>query len=165
MNNKRAQVSETMTWIVATVIILIILLVSVFLASLVGQSKAFPANNKIDLFAHKSITSYLLTKDASGEIIYNEIKNDGALNDFNGNLAKNLFINLYSGYYNKDVFLGIIMNRIFNPVQANSYFTIPPGETANSPLSHSSDEGNSVIDDSIPLNEDKSVQMILWHAD
>lgn len=163
--NKKAQISETMTWIVATVIILIMLLVSVFLASIIGQNKSFPVKNQFDLFAHKSFTSYLLTKDANGQTIYGEIKNEGSLNDFNGNFANKLFINLYSGYYNKQVFLGIALNRLIASVQANSYFTIAPGESPNSPLSHLSEEGNSVIDDSIPLNEDKSVQMILWHAD
>jgi len=161
MNNKRAQVSETMTWIVATVIIIIILLVSVYLSSLVGQNKSFPVKNEFDLFSHKSLTSYLLTKDTSGQIIYDGVKNEGSFNDFNGNLANKILVGLYSGYYSENVFLGIYLNRFFAPMQSNNYFTIPPGETPNS-LLRLSDDRNVVIKDSIPLNEDKAVQMILW---
>lgn len=159
--NKRAQVSETMTWIVATVIILIMLIVSVYLASLVGQNKKLLTHNDFDLFAHKSFTSYLLTKDTSGQTIYDEVKNDGSFNDLNGNLANKIFVGLYSGYYSDAVFLGINLNRFFAPIQGNKYFTIPPGETPTS-LLKSSDDRNVVIKDSIPL-DGKSVQMILWH--
>lgn len=163
MNNKRAQVSETMTWIVATVIILIILLVSVYLSSLVGQSKSFPIQNEFDLFSHKSLTSYLLTKDTTGQTIYDEMKNEGSFNDFNGNFANKLFIGLYRGYYSESVFLGIYINRFFAPVQGNTYFTVPPGETPNS-LLKPSDTNNVVIKDSILLSGDKAIQMILWHT-
>lgn len=165
MKNKRAQLSDTITWIVATIIIIIILIVAVFLASLVGQSKTFPEENKLDLFAHKSFTAYLLTKDLSGNAIYNEIKNNENFNDFNGNLAKKIFINLYSGYYNKAVFLGILnLHQLVLPMQSNNYFTVPPGETPTS-LTHDASSGNNiVIGDLISLNENKAIQLILWHT-
>jgi hypothetical protein len=164
MKNKRAQISETMTWIVATIIILIILLVSVFLASIVGQNKTFPIKNQFDLFAHKSFLSYLQAKETTGQTIYDEIKNDENFNDFNGNLANKIFVNLYSGYYNSNVFLGINLNRLIAPIQGNNYFSIPPGETPSSLLSRSSDDRQVVIKDSIPLNENKAIQLILWHT-
>jgi len=163
MNNKRAQVSETMTWIVATIIIIIMLLVSVFLASLVGKNKAFPIQNDFDLFEHKSFMAYLMTKDTNGQTIYDEIKNDGDLNDFNGNFANKIFVGLYSGFYNQAIFLGINQNTLIAPMQNNKYFTIPPGETPSS-LLRSSDDRNIVVKDAIPLNENKLLQMILWHT-
>ncbi len=162
MRDKRAQISETTTWIVATIIILIILTVSVFLSSLVGQNKSFPVKNQFDSFVHQSFTSYLLTKDVSGQTAYNEIKNDEALNDFNGNLANKIFVNLYSGYYDQTVFLGIDTNAIINPMQANKYFNVPAGQTPNSLLIDRT--GYTAVRYSISLNN-KLLRLILWHTD
>ncbi len=39
--NRGAQVSETLSWIVATLIILIILAASIFISSFLGKSKSF----------------------------------------------------------------------------------------------------------------------------
>lgn len=165
MKNKHGQVSETMTWIVATIIILIILLVSVFLASLAGQNKTFSIQNKFDLFAEKSLTSYLLTKDASGQTIYDEIKNEETLNDFNGNLANKIFMGLYSGYYNAAVFFGIDTGAFFNPVKSNKYFTLPSGDTGNSLLIKADDINNpNVAGLFIMLNDNKLLRLILWHS-
>ena len=112
--NKRAQVGETLTWTFATLIILFILIVSVFLASLVGREKTLSSTNKFDVFADKSLVAYLLTKDSNGNNIYNQIKNEEQLNDFNGNLAKQIFNGLYGGYYSQQVFLLLLKTSLQN---------------------------------------------------
>jgi hypothetical protein len=116
MYNKRAQqIGETITWVVATVIILIVVVVTVFVASFLGHSKIFPTISQFDLFADKSLTAFLLTKDVNGNPVYNEISTDGQLNSFNGNLAQQIFINLYSGFYHARLYLGVLG-------QDNDYF-------------------------------------------
>jgi hypothetical protein len=175
MYNKRAQIGETITWGVATVIILIILIVSVFIASIAGHSKFFPTTNKIDLFAGKSLTAYLLTNDSNNVSIYNEINTGGQLNNFNGILAQSIFTSLYSGYYNRQVFLGLATNSFtcltpFNPLNygdffgsgyctyTNNYFPIS-GSVAGA---RALDDPNAVVS-VIYLINNKYIQLVLWH--
>ena len=94
--NKRAQIAETTTWIVATLIIFVILIVTLFIASLMGHTKNLPQPLGADIFADKSLTAYLLTKGTNGIPIYTTISAEGQLNSFNGNLAKQIFLNFYS---------------------------------------------------------------------
>jgi hypothetical protein len=62
IKNKRAQVSDTITWIVATMIIVVVLSISVFFTiSLSGQKKIFLEDREKDLLATKSITGFLRT--------------------------------------------------------------------------------------------------------
>lgn len=173
MNNKRAQVSETMTWIVATVIILIILLVSVYLASLVGQSKAFPVKNQVDLFAHKSLTAYLLTKDSQGTSIYNQISTEEQLNDFNGNLASKIFSGLYSGYYNNQLFLGMAIDSAtcfsthllnYADFLGTGYCTSPNKYFSLTSASGGALESDSAVINLINLKDNKYLQLVLWHT-
>lgn len=117
--NKRGQISETLTWIVATLIIVVILSVSVFLASFVGHSKTFPSTQNIDLFAKKSFTAYLLTRDSSGSTVYNQIAQEEQLNDFNGNLAKKIFEGLYERDYHI-IWLAVISKS--QGIITNSFF-------------------------------------------
>lgn len=160
--SKRGQVAETMTWIVSTLIILIILIVSVFLSSLVGHSKVFPTSNKVDIFADKSLTAYLLTKDATGPSVYDEISTIG-FNDFNGNLAVVIFKNLYGGFYNEAVFLGIDTGAFFNPVQANKYFNAPAGDTPTSLVGRGVDD-SSIVEHFIILKNAEFLRLVLWHG-
>jgi hypothetical protein len=102
--NKKAQIGETMTWIVATIIIAIILIITILLASSPGiKHKELPYTNNVDLFADKSLSAYLLTKDSGGATVYTELSN-GEVNDFNKNLANEIFVGLYSGYYTYLIF-------------------------------------------------------------
>jgi uncharacterized membrane protein len=60
LKNKKAQVSDTITWIVATMIIVVVLSISVFFTiSLSGQKKIFLEDREKDLLATKSITGFL----------------------------------------------------------------------------------------------------------
>ena len=100
MVNNRGQIGETMTWMVATIIIILVLTVSILLAnaSFIKGEKKFPYTNHVDLFVEKSLSSYLLTKDSGGASTYAELQN-GEVTDFAKNLASNVFVSLYSGYY------------------------------------------------------------------
>ncbi|MFH1503547.1 MAG: hypothetical protein ABIE36_02730 [Candidatus Diapherotrites archaeon] len=47
--NKKAQVGETITWVVATIIIIFILLTSVYVSILLGKIKSIKSSPKLDL--------------------------------------------------------------------------------------------------------------------
>lgn len=94
--NKKGQVGETVTWVIATVIIIVILVVSIFIASAyIGNNKEADLNRQADVLASKSLLAYLLTKDSGGKSVYEQIKTEKNLNNFNGNLALNIFKNFY----------------------------------------------------------------------
>ncbi len=156
--NKRAQLGETITWLVATIVILIVLIVSVFLASLIGKTKIFPVTTQIDLFAQESVTSYLITKDYSGISIYDQITQDGNFNNFNGNLAASILKTLYSGYYGRVVWLGISNSNKEVLGNQNSYFNSPAAT-----LISESPQSGSPLYYTISLGDNKFLQLILWH--
>jgi len=175
--NKRAQIAETITWTVATLIIIFILIVSIGISSYMGSYKTFPITHKSDLFAEKSLTAYLLTNDANGVIIYNNINQNGQLNDFEGGLAQQIFTDLYSGYYVKQVFLGIATGSGFclSPINlltpqvkdffgsgyctyANNYFPISPSVVGSNAIQNS-----DAVAYVIYLINNKYVQLVLWH--
>lgn len=107
IKNKRGQVAEGLTWVVATIAIIIILTVSIFVVSRVldlddNEVSSETLSVNVD---QKSFLSYLLTEESSGGSIIFKIKSDGDLNDFNGNLASRVFRGLYGE--EKDVWLGV----------------------------------------------------------
>jgi len=105
MLNKKAQVGETITWIVATLIIIVILYFSIFIANFyVGSSKKVGVSS-VDYVAWKSMTSYVLF-DKDGKKVYNQLLEDGNLNEFNGNLGLNIFDKLYGKDYSA-IWLGV----------------------------------------------------------
>jgi len=75
LNNKRAQLGETMTWVVATIIIIVILVFSVFMISPITKNKKFESDKKTDLLATKDISSFLL-EDSNVELIKNSVENE-----------------------------------------------------------------------------------------
>jgi hypothetical protein len=108
LHNKKGQVGETMTWIIATIVIIVILVFSIFITSILGKSKSFDKNRKFefdretDLIATKSLTSYLLTKNNFAKTVFEQLNEEDNLNDFNGLLAKKIFSfyeNEYSGIW------------------------------------------------------------------
>ena len=122
-NKKLGQIGKTITWIVATVIIIMILIVSILVStSYLGGSKKADFSKQTDILASKSFFAYLLTEEGSSTI-YEQLKEDGGenLNEFNGNLALKIFKEFYEEDY-EDVWLGIIFNRILLPAKSNDYF-------------------------------------------
>jgi len=103
--NKKAAVPETITWIVATVVIIVILVFSIFVASLLGKtknlSKDFEPQKGKDLINVKTASGYLLTEDDSGQKVFEQIFQEGDLNDFNGPLGVAIFKNYEKENYQK----------------------------------------------------------------
>jgi len=128
-SSRHGQIGETMTWIVATMVIIVILALSILVASLVGNSREVSGQdfqNK-DVLASKSFFSYLLTKDSGGETVYKQIQSEENLNDFNGNLGRDIFLDFYSKEY-LDMWVGLFFDRTFNPSPSNDYFGDRPFE-------------------------------------
>lgn len=48
MKNKRAQVGETVTWVIATIILIIVLIVFIFISSTLAKTKSLKVNLKVD---------------------------------------------------------------------------------------------------------------------
>ena len=126
MLKKKGQVAETTTWVFATLIIVIILLVSIYITSIIGTisgSKSIDRDSNYDLFVEKSLSSYLITENDSGAKIYEQLRVEDNLNDFNGNLSAQIFSLFLKDY--KNVFLGILdydggRNLLY--AKGNSYF-------------------------------------------
>ncbi len=130
LKNKNGQVAETSTWIFATLIILVVVLISIFVASIVGSfgnKNAVPYGG-FDLFAKKSLAAFLATPEGSGTV-YGQINSQGNLDSFNGNLAKGIFKNLYGGFYSTGVYLGVYDPASFITLEKNSYFGTRPSLT------------------------------------
>ena len=75
--NRRAQISEIMTWVIATIVILSILLIFVYASSLLAQkTKTVKAQelkidfeNKVNLLDTKSLIAYSSTSESNRIII------------------------------------------------------------------------------------------------
>ncbi len=94
--NKKAQIGETMTWVIATIVIIVILVFSIFISSFIGRGrdKMFPATGDFrNLIEAKSISGFLLTENDYGERIFDQILEEGDLNDFNGPIGVAIFEN------------------------------------------------------------------------
>lgn len=116
---------ETLTWVVATLIIVVVLLISIYVASYLGslKNKTIQIGSSSDVFAEKSLVSYLMTKGSSGDPVYVQIQNSRNLSDFSGNLAASIFKKLYGNYYKSHIFLGVVdYKKDKENAQINNYF-------------------------------------------
>ncbi|MBU1252292.1 MAG: hypothetical protein KJ905_01665 [Nanoarchaeota archaeon] len=155
---KRAEVGETVTWAVATVAIVIILVISVFVSSTYfnENKKASPLTSG-DYLAASSFNSWLLTKDSSGKMIYEQIKSEGDFNGYNGNLS----IDIFKRFYEKDyiyVWLGINSKGPSLLIRNNNYFGNIPTEIRGGDITKR--HIKNVIED-VDLGEEKVIEMAL----
>jgi len=91
LDNKKGQIGETMTWIVATLIIVVILSISILVTLPLGLNKQVTiADKEKDLIATKSIISFLSKESNVGLL-----KTD---RDLFEKKIKNLLENLYVGH-------------------------------------------------------------------
>ena len=96
--NKNAQVSEAIVWLIATTIIVVVLVISVYAASAISKStKAVnsldvSSSAKSDIVAKESLFAYLLTKNIDGKNFYKQIESN---NEISG-VAKDFGINVFS---------------------------------------------------------------------
>jgi len=79
---KKGQVGDTITWVVATIVIVVILGLSVFAATLspIKSSKEFRSERKADLLATKSLINYLSSKE-SREVLYIKLREGGKIGE------------------------------------------------------------------------------------
>ena len=88
LNQKKGQIGETMTWVVATLIIVVVLFISIYTSSLISKTKILnsadfdPENLKQNLLAKKSMMAFIL-------------KSEDNLNEFDKNLASEIFEKIY----------------------------------------------------------------------
>ena len=147
--NKKAQSGETVTWIVATLIIIVILLIAIYASFALAKAQKIITTGKnpsalnskysgtSDLIAAKCLTGFLSTNENG--IVYSKL-NQG-FDDSNGNLAVKIVEPLKNDYSN--VWLGI-------DNQKNNFFGNQPGTLA---------KGN--IEINIKLNNGKNLEMLL----
>jgi len=158
--NKKAQIGETLTWVVATIVIIVILGVSIFIVSIHLKDKKFVIDKKSDLIATKSLTAYLLIPHPeTGKNIYTELRDGDNLNDFNGPWALKIFKEFYEKDYPGVVWLGFVLDRTLLPYVGNDYFGKPP--TNLRPSGPGMAHHVSYISEKIQLNKDKELELVL----
>ena len=114
-SSKRGQIGETMTWIIATIIIIVMLTITIIVSDLsFGKNRKIQTDQNSDILASKSFFSYVLTKNAEDKNVYSQLQTEENLNDFNGNLAIKIFNSSYGEEYN-DLWVGF-------PELQNNYF-------------------------------------------
>ena len=98
VNGKRAQVGETMTWVVATLVIIVILSLSILFVKIgsfgFSDFGNFNLKRTSDFLAAKSFVNYLSTSE-NGKTVYQKLR-DGA--NAEDSLSKNIS-KFYSGDY------------------------------------------------------------------
>lgn len=117
--NKKGEIGETITWMIATIIIIVIILVSVFFVSVISKSNELKKPNfyeEVNIYsAENSLISYALTKDeTTGKIIYDELLNK-SFSTYSGSFAVDVFKNKIYNNYSK-VWVG------FGSESSNDYF-------------------------------------------
>jgi len=159
-NNKKAQIGETMTWVVATLVIITILAVSIFISTAFLNKYKRPSSSysqAADILGSESFYSYLLTNNQEGNSIYEQLKTEDNLNDFNGNLGVSIFKNFYGKEYN-DVWLGIIFSRTLLPAKSNAFFDNHPSSIKGGDIYG---RVSDYVLDNVILNEDKTINLYL----
>lgn len=101
MLNKKAQIGETTTWIFATLVVIIILSLSIFLVQWTLKSRKFELNKQQDLIATKSLTGFLSTFQ-NGEKVYDKFAEQAKNKNYNldENSGK-LAVKIFKGFYNE----------------------------------------------------------------
>ena len=161
--NRRGQVGETMTWLIATIIIIVILTISVFIAQIYAGKKGKIYESRIaDSLAEKSFFSFLLTKD-----VWTKLQNDGNLKGSNGILAKNIFDN-YKEEYSLGLWIGVLDRAsddkegvIRNQGLENDFFGKKPSGYIGAVGYGAVISQHYYIDEKIKLNENKDIELIL----
>ncbi|MDO8528869.1 MAG: hypothetical protein Q7S06_03185 [Nanoarchaeota archaeon] len=100
LDNKKGQVATTLTWVVATIIIVIILAISLLATAAFGKRSYSDKDMKdrTDLLVTKSLLSYLSTIN-SQKTVFEQISNEKDFNSFNKELRDEIFDSLYEKEY------------------------------------------------------------------
>jgi len=158
-NNRKAQVGETVTWMVATIAIVVILVISVLIVSIGPfKNREFRESGTSDLLITKSFMGYLLTDD-----VWENVKDKKGfprdpkvkLEQSNMDLAINIFPVLYSGNELNYIWLGIVDSTCkFGSGCVVSQ--IPFGERNKRNL-----VGKRFFYDNIKLNENSFIELVI----
>ena len=114
-NNRKAQIGETVTWVVATIAIIIILVISVLVVSIGPfKNREFKEGGTSDLLVTKSFTGYLLTDDGNG-VVFEQLKDKKTYLEapqettrIDRTFPKKIFLGLYKDEYSSNqIFLRI----------------------------------------------------------
>jgi len=108
MLDKKAQVADTTTWIVATLIIVVVLSIGIFATNFVSSDKTiiFLDDKKKDFLVGESLLAFLQTK-INGETVFNLLK-EKEIDEKVKSLAENVFrihkkdYQIFVRLYNKD---------------------------------------------------------------
>jgi hypothetical protein len=124
MYNKKAQIGDTTTWIFATIIIIVIIFISIFIVSFYqGKNKEIEELKNVDVVAAKSLFSYVLTKNQSEqtvERVYHSLRKKGDFDNYTGILAQKIFKEYERNY--KDLWVGFEETGSFFPFKKNDFF-------------------------------------------
>ncbi len=104
--SRKGQIAEGLTWVIATIAIIIILLISISLTTFYTKDREIKKDFFTDSANQKSVLSYLLTKEPSGEIVYSDIKKEGNLKGASGDIALKVFNGLYKDNY-QEIWIGV----------------------------------------------------------
>ena len=160
--NRKAQVGDTVTWFVATVAIVVILAISIFASSFAfGKNAGVNLIETTDVLASKSLFSYVLTKDANGKTTYEQLKEDRNLNEVNGKIAKDIFIEFYKNEYSK-IWLGMVSNKQGKQgLSLENNFFGKRGFGMKEEISPS----NPSVSETIKLDEEDNLNLLLYGKD
>jgi hypothetical protein len=165
MLDKRGQIGEGITWVVATIVILVILIAGIYIASAVagvkdilGLNKQAEFNGLPDRVAEKSLYSYLLTTHPEGGSVYQKLKTNGELKEedkFSGDFALKIF-NEYKGDYPGAVWFGVDCPAPC--ARKNFYFGSRPTSVRGGDISK---HYINYVDAKIYLDTNKNIELVL----
>lgn len=113
LSSKRGQIGDTLTWFIATILIVVILFLSILVPSVFWSSTqrkivsdSGPGTNVLFL---KSVYAYLLTEDSSKTSVLNLLKNSpsGVVTGFSKDLGDKLFVPESISPYKPTIYYGI----------------------------------------------------------
>ena len=107
-NCKRGILGETITWVIATLVIVVILIISVFIVSVARTNKKLEIINHNNLAAAKSLSSYLLTKEDSNINIFEQIRSQEKISSENQNFFIKVFGRLYHDKFAEKILFQVI---------------------------------------------------------
>lgn len=161
--SRRGQVGETVTWAVATLIIIVILLISVYLSGAsdlakrtLGTDKAITDLVNSNRIPQKSLFAFLATPEGDG-IVYGRVRDSENFSEFEGNLAKDIFENFYEKEYPVGVWLGINFEGF--GFRKNEYFGARPTNVRGSDFAGTEFVGYNSFE--IKLSDNKILELVL----
>lgn len=98
LKNKKAEIGETMTWFVATLVVIVFLVITIFVVSLISKERNFTFSSYRDSVVAKSLSAFMLTKDGE-KMIFERLPEDKDFTEFSGKLSVKVLKELYGETY------------------------------------------------------------------